>query len=1407
MVALAEVFVKVRPDTSGLATEMKTEVEAAAVRANSKVKVKIATDATELKEVEKGVSSSVAKGADDGFKLGLGKWSNAKQWTALIGGGLTVAAPILGAALVGGMGLTSIGLGIAASIQNPAVKAATSGLGNQLKLQMVGATVPFQDAILKSIPIIRGAFAAISPDLSSIFSKLAPTLKQLATGFSGFLQSAMPGITAATGVAANVLRIVAAQLPALGASIGGFFQMLQNSSASIKSGIVFTMHLLEAAIGVVTDALGAMLTIFGPILGGLGHSATAIRAVVDSLGLAFAAWKTYSLVTSAQTAIQTKLATSFGIEIGLTGQLAGAKARLAAQEQLTNLAKLEESALAKQLALDLAIESGATEVATVAADELTVAMGELAAAEAVEGVALGFASGGLSLILPLLVAGAAAVGLIAASHKVDAAATQENTTSTNDFTQALIESNGALDANVKKLALKKLLDSGIIDLSSKFKGPSASELEKAYLGGPDTFQKLLNTQQQRNVELQAQKKAADEAFANSGYLANEGEFGKQQQAQLLTNKQIADSAAENSQKFIDAGNLINKELRDGISYQQAYADGMKLVGGATAGSLTPTQQVTLAVQDLVNKYDAGTISSAKFTAGVKAAGVAAGASTAEIQQGVEAAQKLDLTYRQSVQSFKDQQKANADAVTSTARSLADAQDAVGAAERTLAKDHQAERQAQLDLTQARKDAAQQLVDLKKQVRDSADTTEAAKIRLIESNLAEQQTRGLPSDSLIREKALLDQREAQYAYNDALDAGKKSALDLNDAQKKGVEGNQGVIDAHQKVKDSHQQTLDDTKNLAKARQAAADATTAYTDALKTNSPTLDINTKAGQNNSSAIEAMNDAWTAAHDGVPMTLEDFDKVYGPNGMGFNINQVDTLGRSIGLLPKDTTVTVTTVAAIDWTQLTGLSPGQYSQVKNAFDQMPTAANQRAHQGKAAGGRIDGPGTETSDSIPLWGSKGEWVHNAKAVKFYGEDFMRDLNAMKIPKLATGGAISDHSAAIEEILGVAKASGIPFDTPTHGQLTGGKHVTNSLHYRGMAVDFGGGTRKGMSGNVNKLSQYFMDHYGSSILEEIHTKSGPPYQGWYIKNGKVHSPYGPPENHFNHLHLGAAAGFSKKANKPVNVGASAPTVTPSPTTSINPTDLANGINVLKLLGISVAQDQAIGGIFKLFGIPFKTTTNFSKPGSSVIPTKPSKLPTGGKIVGASMYGGPGDPSSGTHGYHGDSLIGKNAYAELSTVPRGKNSDFAALGHLPYKQKAHISYNGKTVDAEKLDVGGGGGPISGHHRDVDLWYQTAQKLGFKGTGLVNFKTYDQGGWLKDSLAKNSTGKPEAVLSPDESAGLKAAVKGNGEVRLDSYSIQRLAQAMAMMKFDLIIDGKTVAVAMTPHFNKQFTSAGLG
>ena len=102
------------------------------------------------------------------------------------------------------------------------------------------------------------------------------------------------------------------------------------------------------------------------------------------------------------------------------------------------------------------------------------------------------------------------------------------------------------------------------------------------------------------------------------------------------------------------------------------------------------------------------------------------------------------------------------------------------------------------------------------------------------------------------------------------------------------------------------------------------------------------------------------------------------------------------------------------------------------------------------------------------------------------------------------------------------------------------------------------------------------------------------------------------------------------------------------------------------------------------------------------------PGTGQLVGATEYGGPGDPSSGigrgvrerTCSQHPDS------YAELG----GYTFQTAtAMGGLPYMTPLRITWGGHSAIAYKRDFGFGGGPIDGYPRVIDLWWEFAGGLG--------------------------------------------------------------------------------------------------
>ncbi len=101
------------------------------------------------------------------------------------------------------------------------------------------------------------------------------------------------------------------------------------------------------------------------------------------------------------------------------------------------------------------------------------------------------------------------------------------------------------------------------------------------------------------------------------------------------------------------------------------------------------------------------------------------------------------------------------------------------------------------------------------------------------------------------------------------------------------------------------------------------------------------------------------------------------------------------------------------------------------------------------------------------------------------------------------------------------------------------------------------------------------------------------------------------------------------------------------------------------------------------------------------------PGSGETVGATEYGGPGDPSSGTVGARGDNLLEHpDTYAELGGLTW---QTATRLGGLPYMTPLRITWGNHSAIAYKRDFGFGGGPIDGFPRDIDLWWEFAERLG--------------------------------------------------------------------------------------------------
>lgn len=195
-----------------------------------------------------------------------------------------------------------------------------------------------------------------------------------------------------------------------------------------------------------------------------------------------------------------------------------------------------------------------------------------------------------------------------------------------------------------------------------------------------------------------------------------------------------------------------------------------------------------------------------------------------------------------------------------------------------------------------------------------------------------------------------------------------------------------------------------------------------------------------------------------------------------------------------------------------------------------------------------------------------------------------------------------------------------------------------------------------------------------------------------------------------------------------------------------------------------------------------------PGGAIVLGPPGM----GELVGATEYGGPGDPSSGTVGASGANLLEHpDSYAELG----GYTFQTAtALGGLPYGTPLRITWGGHSAIAYKRDFGFGGGPIDGLPRVIDLWWQFARALGIP---------YDNGLWSgpvrierpADSGAASVLGQKPAQVS------LNMAGPATGCTAGSASGVPVTAGAHAR----LLSDGLAAAPANAPSAVKGIIAAG--
>lgn len=187
-----------------------------------------------------------------------------------------------------------------------------------------------------------------------------------------------------------------------------------------------------------------------------------------------------------------------------------------------------------------------------------------------------------------------------------------------------------------------------------------------------------------------------------------------------------------------------------------------------------------------------------------------------------------------------------DATVQAAAANHSAEEQVATDERAVTTAQQAAKQAQLDLTAARQQAARDLQDMNNQLTDSVLSQRQATLNLQEAQeqLAQVKATGADADSQQMQEAQLAADQAAQQVKEATLAQQRQTTDTAAANKAGVSGSKGVVDAQAQVVKSQQDIRDSVQQLADAQASMARTAAQGLEAIQKAQQAANTSTAAG-----------------------------------------------------------------------------------------------------------------------------------------------------------------------------------------------------------------------------------------------------------------------------------------------------------------------------------------------------------------------------------------------------------------------------------------------------------------------------------------------------------------------------------------------------------------------------------
>lgn len=881
------------------------------------VGVQVKADADEASAVRAGeqVGRTASASAESATSAGMSGMAVA------ITAGIAAAAPFAGAAIVGAVGVGVVAAAALVERSNEQVKQSYTQLGHDVVTELRNASDQVVPYLTGAAHALDAEMQHLGPSISQAMSYAGPDIVALTGGLDRLAENAMPGVVSAMRDSYPVMSGLENLMADVGSSVGSTLQSMSGHSSEFGAALTSLGPIVASVLGLatnlvddlasawadnaapidsaiagVTDSLSGLaggvlpvlstalaattgdlqvvadvVTPIAPLLGTVGGAALTLwaalklgNATVSGLLPAFNAVSAsaveYGNKLSALAGGSDQAVNSFKVMTAAQKEkaVADAEATLSAARQAAAQAD------ANAVAMEAAAASEASAVTEVQATAARTAATEATAAEAAAMEGLAAAQTAVELSMgPLglaLVAGAAIIGLFAASQDKAKQSGEQWKQTTDNLTSAFEMSHGAVNQQVLQTLQADAGYKAASESAGRF-GVSQQQLTQAVVAGGAPLDDLRTHLQQVITEhthyatvTEASSKAAQELGRTAGEtrvsIDSQGQAAQSalDQVNNLVNayKQGQISGAQlNSSLQAVANTLVQTTEYQGAASTSAHMFGMSVddVSAAYQNMIATGAATSTSLGDVTEAFNKAALAAAQANQAIidhfeqaDKAVVQATQSVADAnhsyEQSLRSVEDAQHSYVQSQQAVIQAEQGVADAqhgVAQAQQQLQDAYTGVTTAEQSYTRAQEQEYTAQVNLNQAREQAIRDLETLHLQLADQVASEESARVSLFDATTAAA-TLGVNSSNAhaiaaqdvtaaneAQIKAALNLIKAQNSLNDTLNTGATLRQKVSDADRAGVEGAQVVVNAERALQSAQDQVNSSAQALAKAHE--------------------------------------------------------------------------------------------------------------------------------------------------------------------------------------------------------------------------------------------------------------------------------------------------------------------------------------------------------------------------------------------------------------------------------------------------------------------------------------------------------------------------------------------------------------------------------------------------------------